>query len=427
MSADDRILELEAKVAELEIKLNFDEMTGCYSRQYLYGHFAENVPENCRLIFVDLDDFKSVNDHYGHRAGDELLILIAQAMIVAVGEAGFVVRVAGDEFIIVIYQISNLAFLDLEAAIRAKISDVKLSVDGLEVSRNASFGFIALTPEMGVRKAVALADAALMNAKSAGKNRSQGIERNPSKQAPLKPSIDEVRLALKKEEIGYYVQPIINCLDLSVDGYEALIRWCRPSGIVMGPDQFLDTLTKAYDTKTRPPLAAARATSEWAAETQGKFISFNISEAFIERVSREGLEWVVDLVGDVPNDQIVFELLETMVERQSSLVHKAVTKLRSMGIRVALDDFGIGHSNLMRLQGLDVDIVKIDKRFIHGAVESDRGRDLLEGMVGLIHNLNVQTVIEGVETAEHLKIAQDIGASLAQGYFLGRPKPTREV
>lgn len=98
-----------------------------------------------------------------------------------------------------------------------------------------------------------------------------------------------------------------------------------------------------------------------------------------------------------------------------------------MGIRVALDDFGIGHSNLMRLQGLDVDIVKIDKRFIHGAVESDRGRDLLEGMVGLIHNLNVQTVIEGVETAEHLKIAQDIGASLAQGYFLGRPKPTREA
>jgi EAL domain-containing protein (putative c-di-GMP-specific phosphodiesterase class I) len=136
-----------------------------------------------------------------------------------------------------------------------------------------------------------------------------------------------------------------------------------------------------------------------------------------------GLGWVEELVGNIPNDQIVFELLETVVDQNAKHVAHAVSKLRHRGIRVALNNIGIGYSSLERLQGLDVDFVKIDKKFVHGAALSNRGTDLFASMVDLSHRLSAQTVVEGVETAQHLDIAQQAGANFVQGYFLGLPKP----
>jgi len=156
---------------------------------------------------------------------------------------------------------------------------------------------------------------------------------------------------------------------------------------------------------------------------RSKYISFNISEAFIKRIADEGLAWVDELVGNVPHDMIVFELLETIVDRSEDAAAAAISKLRQKGIRVALDDFGTGYSNLQRLQGLDVDLIKIDKRFVHGAAKSSRGLDILASMVDLSHRLSAQTVIEGIETAQHLDLARQVGATYVQGFFLGRPKP----
>jgi EAL domain-containing protein (putative c-di-GMP-specific phosphodiesterase class I) len=156
---------------------------------------------------------------------------------------------------------------------------------------------------------------------------------------------------------------------------------------------------------------------------KSKNISFNISEAFIMRTVQDSLGWVEELVRHVPNDRIVFELLETVVDQNAKNVAHAVSQLRHRGIRVALDDFCIGYSSLERLQGLDVDFVKIDKQFVHGAALSNRGTDLFASMVDLSHRLSAQTVVEGAETAQHLELAQQAGANFVQGYFLGLPKP----
>lgn len=418
-----RLQELEAKVAELEIKLNYDGLTGAFTRQYLYDRLAGPLPVGKILIFADLDDFKSVNDHYGHLAGDRLLQLITKAMMAAVGSLGIVVRVSGDEFIILLDDMADDTFTELEGRVRDQIRNATLKVGPLDVSRTASLGYVRLDAGMDLQQALDIADNALLEAKREGKNRTLGTHQKRRQPVPQLPSLDAVRRGLQDHEIGYHVQPIFRTDGTSLEGYEALLRWSRPSGEVLGPSQFLHTMTKAYDAMTRPPLWAARQTSEWAVLDRSKYISFNISEAFIKRIADEGLAWVDELVGNVPHDMIVFELLETIVDRSEDAAAAAISKLRQKGIRVALDDFGTGYSNLQRLQGLDVDLIKIDKRFVHGAAKSSRGLDILASMVDLSHRLSAQTVIEGIETAQHLDLARQVGATYVQGFFLGRPKP----
>lgn len=413
---------LEAKVAALEARLYYDEMTGAFTRQYLFDRFSEPMAVGGFLVFLDLDDFKSVNDHYGHAAGDRLLKRIVKDLISVIGDAGFLVRLAGDEFVVLLNQMPDDAFSQLECAIRRAIADAAIMVGTLKVARTASLGFIRLDRKLDIHTAVALADDALLQAKSGGKNRTQGFDRRAHRLRPVLPSVDAVRKALQDEEICYHVQPILRSADMAVAGYEALLRWPRASGEVLGPSQFLNTMTKAYNAETRPPLRTARATSQWAVHTKGKYIAFNVSEAFMLRIVADGLGWVEDLVGDVPHDKIVFEVLETVFERENNYVTKAVGVLRDRGIKIALDDFGTGYSSLERLHLLEVDFVKIDKQFVHEAAQSHRGRDIFQSAIDLTRRIGAQSVVEGIETAEHLSLAKQSGADLLQGYYLGRPK-----
>lgn len=420
------VIQLEAQVAELEARLYYDAMTGAFTRQYLFDGFSKPMVAGGFLVFMDLDDFKSVNDHYGHAAGDQLLKCIVKGLMAAIADNGFLVRLAGDEFVIVLNKMSDAAFHDLESALRAAVAKATITVGTLEVSRTASLGFIKLDQEMDVQTAVGFADDALMQAKTGGKNRTAGFDRRARRLPPAMPSMDAVRRALQTGEIGYHVQPVFRAEAKRIAGYEALLRWSRASGEVLGPSQFLNTMTKAYNSATRPPLDAARATSEWAVNTKGRYIAFNVSEAFMLRIVNEGLGWVEDLVGDVPHDQIVFEVLETVFDPQNDYVPKAVDALRSRGLRIALDDFGTGYSSLERLQYLEVDFVKIDKQFVHEAAQSHRGMDIFQSAVDLTHRIGAQSVVEGIETAQHLTLAQQSGADLLQGYYLGRPKRIEE-
>lgn len=417
-----QVLRLKKINEQLQTQLNFDALTGAYTRQYLLDQSSALKESRGHIVFVDLDDFKSVNDHYGHAAGDELLKAISKAMIDVVGNLGFVSRMSGDEFVIALRDVSDDEFANIITQIRVAAGRAALTVGDILVSRTASLGFFKLNGDTSVREAITLANQALLEAKSTGKNRSIGFKRKLTFATPRLPSVDAVKKGLQSNEIGYYVQPIFRTTNLEIDGYEALLRWSLPSGEVLGPSHFLETMTMAYDRVTRPPLLSARKTAEWAAFEKSKYISFNISEAFLMRIAIDGLSWVDELVGSVPDSQIVFEILETVVDPNREYLYEAVLALRNRGIRVALDDFGVGYSNLERLQHLEVDFIKIDKRFIHGALDSDRGLRLFTNMVELSHQSGAQTIIEGIETSEQLEIAQQVKAHFVQGFFLGRPQ-----
>jgi len=423
IDTDDSPAALKRRIAELERQLGTDDLTGLATKQWFYEYFSDNAQAGDAVIFVDLDDFKSVNDTYGHAIGDQLLVEIAKALADTVGQSGEVARLAGDEFIGLLHGVDEDRLQSLGAEIINAISACHIPVGELIVSRQASLGLARVKQGMKTRDALIEADNALREAKRSGKKKAVLLKERGLQLTPMLPSLEEVHLGLSRNEIGYYVQPIFNLSRAELWGYEALLRWQRANGEVVGPAQFLSTMTKAYGYGADPPLEAAHATAAWAALGQGKHIAFNVSSAFLAQVADQRLDWVQKIVGDIPTDRIVFEIVETVVEHEASSVARVVANLRERGVKVALDDFGIGQSTLSRLQTVPVDYVKIDKHFLAAAIRSGRDRDILFKMIDLICASEAKPIVEGIETEEQLALVKATPAEYGQGFFLGRPNP----
>lgn len=414
---------LRRQVADLENRLNVDPLTSTYSKAGFYKRFEDHAREGDFLYFIDIDNFKSVNDSYGHHIGDRLLVEIGKALVRYVASKGHVGRLAGDEFLLFIPSDEGVSEQSLSKDICATVLAATVNVGDLPVSRSASIGVAQVFETKNPEHAVINANAALRIAKANGKNRSQTFSRKTVEATKAMPSIDEVRRGLKRQEIGYFLQPIVDLKTGHTVGYEALIRWNRRNGEVLGPSHFLNNMTLAYNDETEPPLTAAHRVAKWAAEDQNKFISFNISSEFMSQVIQKGTDWISEIVGDIPRDKIVFELVETMIIEDSSETTEVISQLRKMGIRIALDDFGIGQSTLYRLQSIQVDYVKIDRSFLVAALHSERDEQIMRSITELIIASGAEAVVEGIEEVQQLDFAKALGASYGQGFLLGRPGP----
>lgn len=192
---------------------------------------------------------------------------------------------------------------------------------------------------------------------------------------------------------------------------------------MLAPAQFLSTMTEAYSARARPPLEFARAATEWVTLSQGAFCCFNISMAFLERIAGGEIEWVNDIIGASPREKIIFEITEAAIQSEVEAVSEVLDNLRGSGIRIALDDFGVGASNLERLESMPVDMVKIDRRFVRSSSGSQKSRDLLSGMIDLAHKAGAAIVVEGIEEKENFELVRSLGAEYAQGFYLGKPLP----
>ncbi|MEM1375504.1 MAG: bifunctional diguanylate cyclase/phosphodiesterase [Pseudomonadota bacterium] len=414
---------LAQRIAELEVRLATDGLTGARSRDFFLDNYARYAAIHGTLFFLDLDNFKSVNDHYGHSAGDELLRRVVRTIAAVLGEHDFIARLGGDEFVVLSQRSRALDVEVLGDEILKACLTTELTVGELSVSRGASIGCLRLKPGLEVHGAIDLGDTAMRYAKSLGKNRVHHLNTHDANGLELTPSVDELKLGLKRGEIGYYLQPIVCCRRRSVAGYEALLRWERANGKVLPPAQFLDTMTEAYSADARPPLEFAREATEWVTRDQNAFCTFNISMAFLEKISGSSDAWVDQIIGTSPREKIIFEITEAAIHTEVEAIAKSVNALRDSGIRVALDDFGVGASNLERLQTMQVDMVKIDRRFIRGADTSMKSRDLLRGMVDIAHRAGAQVVCEGIEEPAQFTLVRDLGVELAQGFLLGTPEP----
>lgn len=420
------IAELRALVAQLEKRLKYDAQTGLYSKEAFFDHFETNARQGDCLIFLDLDDFKSVNDNYGYDIGDKLLNKIAASIKDAAGEQGYVARLAGDEYLIHVTSQYAPSIDAIAENLRLAVRQADIKLGNLRISRSASMGLTRVRAGMTPQNAVIEANRALISAKQNGKDKLVKSPERTTTLMPRLPSLEEVRLGLQNGEIKYHVQPIFRLKTMQVVGYEALLRWYRRNGEIVGPSQFLNTMTQAYDAHTEPPLKAAYQTAAWAVFQEGKFIAFNISSAFLKKIAQNGLDWVNTIVGDIPLDCIVFELVETIIDREEDDISNVVAALRKQGVRIALDDFGTGQSTFERLQKIPVDLVKIDRSFLHAATESERDASILQGMVDIATASGAETVLEGVETDAHLQLAHMLGASYAQGFHLGEPASTSD-
>ncbi|MCH2076041.1 MAG: bifunctional diguanylate cyclase/phosphodiesterase [Rhodobacteraceae bacterium] len=414
---------LPQRIAELEYRLARDGLTGARSRDYFLRHFDGYATSGGALFFLDIDNFKSVNDHYGHLAGDELLLMLVNSINSVLGPDDFIARIGGDEFVILTRQSDPENVRALGEAVLRACQQAELTVGELTVSRAASIGYLKLRPGLAVHNAIDMGDTAMRCAKNLGKNQVHCLSVEDDTDELLLPSVDELRLGLQRSEVGYHLQPIFCTHRNQIAGYEALLRWERPNGQVLPPAQFLETMTQAYSASARPPLEFAREATEWVTMHEGRFCCFNISMAFLKRIAGGSDAWVEEIIGNSPRNKIIFEITESAIESEVEASAESVNALRESGIRIALDDFGTGASNLERLQTMQVDMVKIDRRFVRGADTDLKTRNILQGMIDIAHQAGAVVVCEGIEDETQYKLVTDLGAELAQGFLLGKPEP----
>ena len=421
--------------AQLRHRADHDPLTGLPNRELLRRRLSSALAQvrdgrggGVGLLFLDLDRFKVINDSLGHAAGDRLLREVAARLQAGTSPGDLLARLGGDEFALVTLEHADAPAL---GARLVETLEAPFVLDGREVTVGASIGVAVRRP--GGRRGpdtdedalLREADTAMYAAKRAGEGPVVVFEDTLRRRAVARLEDEQgLRRALQRGELRVHYQPIVRLDDLATDGFEALVRWQQPERGLLGPGSFLPT---AEETGLVVPLGQAvlrQACAElvaWRRTGAPGRMSVNVSAQHLATWTlRDDVERALDETG-LPADLLTLEITEQALvvshEKAAAVLHD----LRARGCQVALDDFGTGYSSLAYLRHLPVDVLKIDRTFVAGAVSPADDGQLLSAIASLGASLGLRTVVEGVETAEELAAARAAGATHVQGYLLGRP------
>lgn len=384
------------------------------------------------LAFLDLDDFKRINDAMGHSAGDELLKVIADRLRQCLRDVGFVYRLGGDEFILLLPEVDNQSRM-LEI-MEFCISSVKSPwhYKGCNFHLSASIG-VARFPEDG-KDADALikaADIAMYEAKRLGKNRYEFF--NEALQAASLGKLameSELHQAIANSEFVLHYQPQFDC-NSNIVGVEALIRWNHPTKGLLYPGAFIPL---AEETGLIIPIgdwvlrSACQQCMDWQKTGVGSLrVSVNISA--IQLHQHDLLEKIRKVLAEtgLPPHLLELEITETVAVTHAELVFSVMNSLISMGVRLALDDFGIGYSSLMYLKSFPVDVLKIDRAFIQDVAINTDNEAIIRTIFSLAENLEIGVIAEGVETKDQYNCLKSMARPIMQGYLFSPPVPAENM
>lgn len=435
-------LEHEASIRRMA---ETDDMTGLVNR----CHFHQLVEKACRdaehgdpafgLLYVDLDQFKPVNDAFGHEAGNVLLTEFAGRLARLLPPDSVAGRLGGDEFCVLLKaaDFTQAAARLSDAILRAARTPVVFNACPLVVS--ASIG-VSMFPADGSTAAELLrnADAAMYRSKNGGRNQvSFGAS---TYQAPAlrisslaeRMAIEaELQQALKREEFFLEYQPIIDTAAHRTVAVEALIRWRKQSGEVVYPDRFIQIAEERGLILDIGWWVVQRACADLALmqRTGADNLRVNVNMAASEfaRPSLPGELLCVTKQSGILPQQLCLELTERMMMKQPDTAIPVMRELRQHGFKISLDDFGTEHSSLARLKTLPITSLKIDRSFIKDLPNDMHDRAIVRAMLELGREMNLVVVTEGVETEQQLELLRQLGNPLIQGYLLGRPKPLAET
>ncbi|MDO9367835.1 MAG: EAL domain-containing protein [Sphingopyxis sp.] len=428
----------DKKRSEREINqlARYDTLTGLANRRHitdlleraLKSHSGQ--PQPCALLLMDLDRFKAVNDTLGHPVGDQLLQQVAGRLTQIVGDKGQVGRLGGDEFQIVVPQLSQPEKLaGIANAIILSLAK-PFSIEGEQVRIGSSLG-IAVSEGQGVSASALVrnADLALYAAKDAGRGVYRFYADAMHNQASERKAIeDALRDALVKDELKLLYQPIVDVCSERITGFEALIRWHHATEGLISPSKFIPI---AEESNLIVPIG------EWIIRTAcasiallgpGYRIAVNVSpRQFTNEKLPATILSAVSSAGIRP-DQLELEITEGVFLDESAENLEMFQKLKRTGIRLALDDFGTGYSALGYLKKAPFDKIKIDQSFVLGAADpNSMNAAIISSIVGLATALKMETTAEGVETHDDLSLIRGLGCSHVQGYIYGKPMELAEV
>ena len=418
-----------------------DLLTGIANRRRIIGELEAGLARigkdisEIAVLFVDLDGFKAVNDTYGHAVGDDLLVLASERIGDLVGAGDLVGRQGGDEFIVLVRSSGRAEVQRLAERIRSALES-SFRIGEHLVSVSASIGLV-WCDRVGLAADDVLRDADLAQyrAKDHGRNCVIEYRRNgPIRVDDRSRSVAELREALHDQVIRPYYQPVVDLDSGRIIGAEALARWPLPDGTVLAPAQFLRALTEAgLDTDLGIHMALQIMTlrSEIAPLVPESF-RLGLNVTFRRSRAKDVVDalvamktWVTPTGGSVV-EGMMLELTENVAVRDLEETRRELERARSIGLAIALDDFGTGHSSLTLVRQLPLDVIKIDRGFVHGIADDRANEAVVSAVVHLANGVGARVVAEGVERVDDALRLRELGCSLAQG-FLYAPAVTGDT
>ncbi|MDP9166277.1 MAG: diguanylate cyclase [Actinomycetota bacterium] len=424
----------------LSTQANQDSLTGLANRGAFHARVAEALARQDRrldgtqaVLFVDLDDFKDVNDLLGHAAGDTLLQIVAARLNSVVRPGDLVARLGGDEFALFLDSIPDASAAHLLAERAVHILAEPVDIDGERVQVGASVGLAMRQLESDIDTLMREADMAMYSAKGHGKNRVEcydaSLHHAVVEHHALKTDIDS---AAGRDELVLHYQPVVELRTGALVGVEALVRWQHPTRGLLPPSAFIELAeqTGAIEGIGRWVLrCAADQMHSWQRRYARPDLALAVNVSVCQLREPGFAATVREIVGasGLQPGSLVLEVTESVLIDDTTAAAATLAELRNFGVRVAIDDFGTGFASIGYLRTLPVDILKIDRTFVSGPQVQGPGETLLEAVVALGRHLGLEVIPEGIENEADLTRLRALGCDVGQGFLLSRPVPPGDV
>jgi diguanylate cyclase (GGDEF)-like protein/PAS domain S-box-containing protein len=428
------ITELRRANQELEQLASYDPLTTLPNRRLFRERLqhalslVDRHATSLALLYIDLDDFKRINDSLGHDIGDKLLIQISRRLLRSIREEDTVARVGGDEFVVLLESISNDFDISMVASKILRQIKRPIQIEEHELVISGSIG-ITTAPQdsMDAGKLLRNADLAMYRSKSRGRNTYEYFENKMNADASERLILEvELRQAMKKNLLKPHFQPIVRLSDLQIVGFEALARWHHPTRGYIPPDRFIPIaedcglivpIGKSLLLQTATEIMQLREKHQ-----RDLYVAFNLSASQVQD-SR-----LVDMIMEVlqetglPSHALRFEITESLLLKDFIITRNLITQLQQrLGTHFSIDDFGTGYSSLSYLKQLPIHTIKIDREFVKDIPADQDDIEITSAIIAVAQALHKSVIAEGVENKQQLKYLLEKNCLYAQGYLFGRP------
>jgi len=424
---------------QLDLMAHYDVLTKLPNRALFIDRFNQSIAHSIRtghqlaVCFLDIDDFKPVNDNFGHQAGDRLLIEVAKRITNCIREEDTVSRQGGDEFAILLNDIESASHYEVTMARIHQALAQPYFIDDVQHNITASSGVTLYPSDNGdIDTLLRHADHAMYKSKLLGKHRSQLYSSDSDERIILKNTkLEEIKQALDKHELQMYYQPKVNMVTGEVFGAEALIRWIHPEKGVISPLDFLPSIDGTPLEITIGTWVINQALQQLVKlQQQGVIIEVSVNISSNHLLSPD---FVVELEkslaehSSVKPEYLQLEILESSALGDITSITEIIETCQNrLGVSFSLDDFGTGYSSLTHLRSLPVDTIKIDQSFIRDMLDDPSDYSIVEGVLALSKTFNRNVIAEGVESTNHGLMLLLMGCEQAQGYSIAKPMPATD-
>ncbi len=427
---------LENHLKELNYHATHDPLTKIHNRRYFNEILTYEISRSERhqhdfvILMIDLDNFKDINDSYGHAYGDMVLQSVANIMIQQVRKSDVVARIGGDEFALILMQTNMSNGQKSAEALRKKVSQLLFTeANGQTFGITISVGLMHYPSNAKtVSDLLAGVDVALYHAKKNGKNTTYLFNAEKDKLQFIRDTqstVEMLRMALNEGRVVPYFQPIVDCKTDNIVAYEVLARLHTLDGKIQPATEFVDSIEKhGLSQLFNQTIIEQALRKQKAAQSNGIYVSLFINLSTQTIYNHNLLDYAQNLCLelDISPNNIIFEILEHEAIIDIDIMKKTLNHLNSLGFYFALDDFGTGYNSFHYLRELPFKYVKLDGSFVKGIIDTKVNYTLVKNIVHLCRELGIKTVAEYVESEEILNAVKSLGVDYAQGYYTGMPQ-----